>query len=357
MLRTTLLLLALPCLVVACAPRGVDVVMHHALEAQRAGDLDGAISRYRRALKVEPRVRGAYNNLAIIALGKGNLTQAVKLLEEELALHPRSSEANRNMAVVLLRLGRADDALARVTPLAAVGGGAPTSRADRRIEQDEARLVLAVARWKAGQDAQAVRQPLELVLSPPPPGLDPALRGELERRARTALTYRALHDGEPGVALPPGAVSGEPPELGVARVIQSLREGKADLALSALEPMGDSPEVRVLRASALLTLARPGEARLALDGLNASTLPSPLAVTFHRLHASLAAAGSDWRGALEHIERAQTAAAGPDSGLTLDRATALAHVGQTEQARALVDSVLRTSPADPRAGVLADALR
>ncbi len=360
LLRLLLLCFALPCLGGACAPRGVDVVMHDALKAQHEGDVDTAIARYRRALKIEPRVRGAYNNLAIIALAKGNLTQAVKLLEEELALHPRSPEANRNMAIVLLRLGRPGDAIERVAPLAAVSGGAPTSRPDRRAEQDEARLVLAVARWKAGQPSELVRQPLELVLSAPPPGADPDARAALQRRAQVALAFRALEDGDEATALlasPAADMKDVPVEVRRMRAIRALRDGAPDLALTALDAMEGSPEIVVLRGSAHALAGRPDEAAKLLGTVEAAALSAPYAVVFHRVRASLAAAGGDWQGALGELQRADEGAGGRDPDITLDRAIALAHVGDVDAARSLVDTVVRDAPDNPRASALADALR
>lgn len=363
LLCLVLLCLALPGLsglVGGCAPRGVDVVMHDALQAQRDGDVDHAIARYRRALKIEPRVRGAYNNLAVIALAKGNLTQAVKLLEEELALHPRSPEGNRNLAIVLLRLGRPDDAIARVEALASVSGGAPTSRPDRRAEQDEARLVLAVARWKAGQSSALVRQPLELVLSPPPPGTPPDVRAALQRRARVALAYRALEDGEAG-ATPESpetdAAQDAPIEIRWMRVIRALRDGQPDEALVALDAMDASPETVVLRASALARTDRAEEAAGLLDAIDVAELPAPFAVVFHRIRASLAAAKGDWRGALADLQRADEGASGRDPDITMDRAVAMARLGNGDGARALVEAVVRDSPGNARATALADALR
>lgn len=363
LLSLSVLCLALPCSLAACAPRGVDVVMHDALAAQHEGDVDTAIARYRRALKIEPRVRGAYNNLAIIALAKGNLTQAVKLLEEELALHPRSPEANRNMAIVLLRLGRPDDAIARVAPLAAISGGAPTSRADRRAEQDEARLVLAVARWKGGQSAELVRQPLELVLGPPPPGADPEARAALERRAQLTLAYRAIEDGDEATALHiSDAVGGPdaPAPLRHLRVIEALRDRDSVAALTALDSMPESQETLVLRASALAQAGRWDEAAALLgpaEPADLAALSPPFAVVLYRVRASLAAARGDWRGALGDLQKADEQAGGRDPDITLDRAIALAHTGESDAARSLIDAVMRDAPSNTRASTLAAALR
>jgi tetratricopeptide (TPR) repeat protein len=358
-MKSSPLACALPLLLLlaACAPRGVDVVMHEALEAQRAGELDKAIARYRRAITAEPRVRGAYNNLAVIALDKGNLTQAVKLLEEELALHPRSSEANRNMAVVLLRLGRPADAVARVAKLASVDGGAPTTRPDRRVEQDEARLVLAVARWMAEEPGEAVRHPANLVLSPAPPGSDPVTREALEARARRTLAARALVDGDAAALAEVSDTEATSTDAGLNRAIVLLRAGDPSAALSRLEPLGDDVQARVVRAAALLALDRRADAALAADGVDAAALPRHLQFVAARVRATLAAATGDWAEALRQLEAAQATGVDLSAGPRLDRATALAHLGQADAARALVQSVLAEHPADPRAQALAAALQ
>ncbi|MCB9514507.1 MAG: tetratricopeptide repeat protein [Deltaproteobacteria bacterium] len=353
-----LLCIALPCLVAACAPRGVDVVMHDAIEAQRAGDADKAIARYRRAIQIEPRVRGAYNNLALIALQKDNLTQAVKLLEEELALHPRSAEANQNMALVLLRLGRSEDAASRVADLAHVDGGAPTRKPALRQAIDDARLLLALARWKSGEGGESVRAPLELILAPPPPGVDPARREAIANRARVAMAWRELADGDVDALLAPSPEeTPQPPEVEALRATALLHAGRHEDALALLTPLGEAPAVRVLRAAAQAQAGAAEAAAGSLAEVAVAPLAPHLVVLAHRTQAFLDAAAGRWADTLVHLDAAAAASAEVPSDLDLDRAVALARVGDAERARALVTAVLAATPGDPRARALADALR
>ena len=86
-----------------------DTVYHHELTealAQR-GDLDGAISEYRKLLAMKPDYAHAHNNLGEALAGKGDLDAAIEEYRKALAINPSLAEASKNLeAALALKRGR-----------------------------------------------------------------------------------------------------------------------------------------------------------------------------------------------------------------------------------------------------------
>ena len=75
--------------------------------AQRqAGDLDGAIASYRRALASRPTYAGAHNNLAIALQERGDLEEATHHYRRSIALNPNQASAHTNLGMLLLLQGQ-----------------------------------------------------------------------------------------------------------------------------------------------------------------------------------------------------------------------------------------------------------
>lgn len=78
---------------------------------QRAGDDDGALREYARAIALGSAYV-VHNNIAIIHMAHGRWADAERELREELAVDPGYALAYRNLAIVLRHVGRPDDAAA-----------------------------------------------------------------------------------------------------------------------------------------------------------------------------------------------------------------------------------------------------
>lgn len=78
--------------------------------ARKEGDLEAAVSHYRRALQLDPDYGGAHTNLGALLAGRGDLDGAAHHLARGAALEPEGNTYN-NLANVLVMLGRMDEAL------------------------------------------------------------------------------------------------------------------------------------------------------------------------------------------------------------------------------------------------------
>lgn len=95
---------------VDAAPR--SPVAHFCMGAvdQRAGDYDGALVEYGRAIDLGSTYV-VHNNVAVIDMARGRWAEAERELDAELAVDPAYAVAYRNLAIVLRHEGRTDDAL------------------------------------------------------------------------------------------------------------------------------------------------------------------------------------------------------------------------------------------------------
>jgi tetratricopeptide (TPR) repeat protein len=77
------------------------------------GNLDVAVSHYRRAIELDPNYVQAYNNLGVALARQGKLDEAVLQYSRATELKPDHFEAFNNWGVALSRAGRFDDAATR----------------------------------------------------------------------------------------------------------------------------------------------------------------------------------------------------------------------------------------------------
>jgi Tfp pilus assembly protein PilF len=83
-----------------------------AIQAQRAGDFDGALQRYRTLLEKNELNVQARNNLGILYQEKGLLQDSLRELQRAATIEPRNAGTHNNYGVTLLLLGRTDHAVA-----------------------------------------------------------------------------------------------------------------------------------------------------------------------------------------------------------------------------------------------------
>jgi len=77
----------------------------------KRGQLDEAIAHYQRALEIAPNYANAHSNLGNALVRKGNLDEAIAHYQKALEIDPNDAEAHNNLGNVLLRKGQFDEAI------------------------------------------------------------------------------------------------------------------------------------------------------------------------------------------------------------------------------------------------------
>jgi FkbM family methyltransferase len=83
-----------------------------ARRAHQAGDLEGAVQLYRKALASDPNRGQSWYLLGAACQALGRLDEAASALQQSLAIQPRHAESRNHLGVVLGQQGRLDEALA-----------------------------------------------------------------------------------------------------------------------------------------------------------------------------------------------------------------------------------------------------
>ena len=81
------------------------------LELHRKGQLEEAVSCYRKALQLNPNLACVYNNMGAGLQGLGRLEEAISCFKTAASLRPGYVEAYNNMGNVLQQMGRIDEAV------------------------------------------------------------------------------------------------------------------------------------------------------------------------------------------------------------------------------------------------------
>jgi Tfp pilus assembly protein PilF len=92
------------------APSNAAGAFVAALARHEAGDLDGAIRLYRRAIELDPRMGDAYNNLANLLAGQNKVLAAIACLRRASTVAPNSATIFVNLGTYLRYVGRFDEA-------------------------------------------------------------------------------------------------------------------------------------------------------------------------------------------------------------------------------------------------------
>jgi len=95
-------------------PRSDPLVYYNLGNAySKKGELDKAISQYKRALILKPNYAEAYNNLGSVYTIKGRLDEALAEIEQALAINPKYAMAYNNLGSVYLIKGELDKAISQ----------------------------------------------------------------------------------------------------------------------------------------------------------------------------------------------------------------------------------------------------
>ncbi len=140
------------------APRVVEE-LNRASWTQEQGDQEAAEEMYKRVLELDPSVKEAYNNLAVIYSQRAEFGRAQRMLRKAVDIDPLYVPAVCNLAHHLLdqdREAQAEELLAPLEPLVDAG---------RLSGREESSLYFALARVRAAQfEFEAAKQLLEAVL-------------------------------------------------------------------------------------------------------------------------------------------------------------------------------------------------
>jgi protein O-mannosyl-transferase len=112
--------------------------------------LDEALAMFREAVRIEPGISEAHNNLGTLLLALGRDEEALAEFRAALKLKPSDAQVHHNMSLVLERLGRTDEAAAQ----------AQTSLT-LHPDQSAAHLALADALQSQGKFDEAIREYVE----------------------------------------------------------------------------------------------------------------------------------------------------------------------------------------------------
>ncbi len=145
-----------------------------------------ALAELRRAVEVNPRFMQARNNLAVALVQTGAFEEAIAQLRAVLAANPESAEANQNLGVALMESGRVEEATAHYEKLLAI-----------HPEDPALHYALGNALHFGGNDAGALRHWLRAV------ELQPGNVSALNQAAWLMATSEdaALRNGQESVRL------------------------------------------------------------------------------------------------------------------------------------------------------------
>jgi len=341
------ILVALP-LVLGCGPRRVDVIMSEGIAAHEAGSHDEARARYQAALRLDPKVMGASNNLAALALIADELDDATERLKDELRSHPELAVAQLNQAVTALRARDPAAAERAALDLAELSGGLPPRGADALAARRAARALVACARLARGDAFDAIRAAWPVEPEAGADAWDPA-----RELAHLAIAFGAVAADRLDEAARwlEGLEGPDARRLRAAVALRRGDEGPIRALATHHRPVEATALDLLLDAWTAWLSDDPAATGDALDALGESEVDAfepALRVSRWRLAAALASREGDWPSALVHLDRAleldRRAA-----DLWLDRALALAHLGRLDDARIVVLGVLRDEPEHPRA--------
>ena len=94
-------------------PRVARGLVDRGVQLAERGELDDAIALFRRALRCQPDLAEAFNNLGNALRSQGRFQQAAEHLERALAIAPDYAEARHNLGIVFARERRHEEAISQ----------------------------------------------------------------------------------------------------------------------------------------------------------------------------------------------------------------------------------------------------
>ncbi|MBX3381527.1 MAG: tetratricopeptide repeat protein [Phycisphaeraceae bacterium] len=165
-----------------------------ALTAQRAGDLDQAISLYKQSIQANPELSGVWTNLGVAMMTKQNFPAAAEAFKHALDLSPTDSRPLVNLGVAYLDRGWADQAYTYFS-----------QAIDRDPQNIDALRGAITAAQRCGREDERTLEyikRLQLIETDP--------KWKLELAFRRVRLENALKDRNKGVPMPAGTNSRTP---------------------------------------------------------------------------------------------------------------------------------------------------
>jgi Tfp pilus assembly protein PilF len=91
---------------------GAEGHFERALQYQRSGDFENAVSQYKLVLERDQTRVEAHNNLGLLYQGRGALDDAIREFSDAIRIDPTYAQARNNRGVALLQAGNVDAAIA-----------------------------------------------------------------------------------------------------------------------------------------------------------------------------------------------------------------------------------------------------
>jgi len=104
------------------SPRAADH-FDRALDYQRAGDVDKALTEYHGVLATNGASAEVHDNLGLLYADRGDADEAIRQFQRAIEIDPRSVKAHNNLGVALMRAGKLNEAAAQFR--IALAGDAP----------------------------------------------------------------------------------------------------------------------------------------------------------------------------------------------------------------------------------------
>lgn len=168
--------------VVAKSPNDARAQMSLGSVLQERGDTEGALRRFREALRLDPGSAQVHYDLGIVLNKQGRTEEAIEHLRSALRLEPAFGRAHAALGAALASQGRLDEGIAHLSESVRVDPQRASNRHD---------LALALAR--RGRDTEAIAELAEAVrLDPESAAAHRAMGMVLSRQGRHADASRHL---------------------------------------------------------------------------------------------------------------------------------------------------------------------
>jgi tetratricopeptide (TPR) repeat protein len=300
-------------------------LVQDAMQKQRAGDLEGAVTEYKQFLKLHPEATAIHSNLGAALAGLGRFQEAVPEYKIALKQSPRLAGARLNLALLYYKTGKIDDA---VTELEKVHAEDPANH--------QAVLLLGDCYLRMGREDDVIRilEP-ERNKYPDDPAVVYLLGTALIRQKRVeegeVLVDRILRNGDSAEAHL---------MLGSAKMNVQDYAGARDEFGKAVALNPNLPEVHALYAKALMFTGD--------SDLSAKEYKAELAVDPYNFEANVqlgveARQEQNYEQAENYFVRAQETRPG-DPGVRYQLALIAIDQGHLDQARQILEGLVKQSP-------------
>jgi tetratricopeptide (TPR) repeat protein len=300
-------------------------LVQDAMQKQKAGDLEGAVSEYRQFLKIHPEATAIHSNLGAALAGLGRFEEAIPEYKIALKQSPALEGARLNLALVYYKMGRIDDAATELEKLHTKDPG-----------NHQAALLLGDCYLRMGREKDVIR-----VLQPEEKKhaddlaiaylLGTALIREKRVEEGQVLVDRILRNGDSAEAHL---------MLGSAKMNVLDYAGARDEFAKAVALNPNLPDVHVLYAEALVLT---GDSDLSSKEFKAELDVDPFSFDANLQLGATARQEQNYEQAHQYFGRALKTRPG-DPGARYQLALIALDEGKLDEARQMLESLVKESP-------------